>query len=206
MAHDGLRFAEFRERTNPSHIWKSYMAGWRRRAPLFLILLVIASPAPALAASAMEDTIADYIALLVMIFAPVVLIVVFLIIHVLPEKVAFKRKHPQAEAIRALCYVSLVFGGLLWPLAWIWAYGRPVLHKLAYGVDEVEHEHGKAEVVAEIETVQVVVREDVVRLRQHIAAMDNDVPSAEAMRRIRAELAALEARFARADKHIEGSV
>ena len=28
-----------------------------------------------------------------------------------------------------------MFGGLLWPLAWIWAYSKPVMHKLAYGTD-----------------------------------------------------------------------
>ena len=31
--------------------------------------------------------------------------------------------------------LSLIFGGLLWPLAWIWAYSKPVFHKLAYGAD-----------------------------------------------------------------------
>jgi hypothetical protein len=40
--------------------------------------------------------------------------------------------------------LSLVFGGLLWPIAWLWAYTKPVLHKLAYGTDvDEEHGHGK---------------------------------------------------------------
>ena len=31
---------------------------------------------------------------------------------------------------------------MLWPLAWLWAYSKPVLYKLAYGTDVVEpHEH-----------------------------------------------------------------
>ena len=58
-------------------------------------------------------------------------------VHILPEKIAHKRHHPQFEAIRTLCLLSLVFGGLLWPLAWIWAYTKPVMHKLAYGTDKV---------------------------------------------------------------------
>jgi hypothetical protein len=33
----------------------------------------------------------------------------------------------------------LVFGGLLWPIAWLWAYTKPVLYKRAYGVDKVPH-------------------------------------------------------------------
>lgn len=32
-----------------------------------------------------------------------------------------------------------MFGGLLWPLAWLWAYSKPVLYKLAYGTDRVPH-------------------------------------------------------------------
>ena len=57
-------------------------------------------------------------------------------VHVLPEKIAHKRHHPQLEAIKTLCLLSLVFGGLLWPLAWLWAYTKPVGYKLAYGTDK----------------------------------------------------------------------
>jgi hypothetical protein len=86
-----------------------------------------------------EDTLATIIALLVLFVVPVVLIVLFWLVHILPEQIAHKRHHPQFEAIRTLCLLSLVFGGLLWPLAWIWAYSKPVLHKLAYGTDKVGH-------------------------------------------------------------------
>jgi len=37
--------------------------------------------------------------------------------------------------------LSLVFGGLLWPIAWLWAYSKPVLYKMAYGTDKVAHAH-----------------------------------------------------------------
>ena len=53
----------------------------------------------------------------------------------MPEKIAEKKKHPQTHAIHCLCLLSLVFGGLLWPIAWLWAYTKPVLHKMAYGTD-----------------------------------------------------------------------
>ena len=46
-----------------------------------------------------------------------------------------KKKHPQTRAIQCLCLLSLFFGGLLWPIAWLWAYTKPVLHKMAYGTD-----------------------------------------------------------------------
>jgi hypothetical protein len=88
----------------------------------------------------MEDKVAWVIAIFVLFVVPVTLIVLFWMVHVLPEKIAHKRHHPQFEAIRTLCLLSLVFGGLLWPLAWIWAYTKPVLHKMAYGTDQASHD------------------------------------------------------------------
>jgi CBS domain containing-hemolysin-like protein len=86
------------------------------------------------------DKLANVMSWVVLVIAPIIGIVVFLLIHILPEKIAEKRHHPQAKAIQCLCLLSLVFGGLLWPLAWLWAYSKPVLHKLAYGTDKAEHE------------------------------------------------------------------
>ena len=86
-----------------------------------------------------EDTLATIIAIVVIFLVPVVLIVLFWMVHVIPERIAHKRHHPQFEAIRTLCLLSLVFGGLLWPLAWIWAYSKPVMYKMAYGTDKLEH-------------------------------------------------------------------
>jgi hypothetical protein len=85
------------------------------------------------------DTVADYMAIFVLVFVPGLLIYVFWMVHILPEKIAEQRGHPQADAIKTLCLLSLVFGGLLWPIAWLWAYSKPVLHKMAYGTDRIEH-------------------------------------------------------------------
>jgi hypothetical protein len=85
------------------------------------------------------DTVADYMAIFVLVFVPGLLIYLFWMVHILPEKIAEKRGHPQADAIKTLCLLSLVFGGLLWPIAWLWAYSKPVFHKMAYGTDRVEH-------------------------------------------------------------------
>src|SRR5436190_16531261 len=60
-----------------------------------------------------EDKLATYIALFVLFVVPVVLIALFWMVHILPEQIAHKRNHPQFEAIRTLCLLSLVFGGLL---------------------------------------------------------------------------------------------
>jgi len=87
------------------------------------------------------DSIANGISWVVLIIAPIIGIAVFWMVHILPEKIAEKKKHPQAKAIQCICLLSLVFGGMLWPIAWLWACTKPVLHKMAYGTD-VDESHG----------------------------------------------------------------
>jgi hypothetical protein len=101
------------------------------------VLLLLPAPAHAsLLSPEMEDKMANVLAVVVLFIVPVGLIVLFWLVHVMPEKIAHRRHHPQFEAIRTLCLLSLVFGGLLWPLAWLWAYTKPVGYKLAYGTDK----------------------------------------------------------------------
>jgi hypothetical protein len=85
------------------------------------------------------NTVADYLAVFILVFVPALLIYLFWMVHILPEKIAERRGHPQADAIKTLCLLSLVFGGLLWPIAWLWAYSKPVFYKMAYGADVVHH-------------------------------------------------------------------
>lgn len=89
--------------------------------------------------SGVEDTIAEVVSWIALIVAPIAMIAGFLFVHVLPEKIAEKRNHPQAQAIKVLCFLSLIFGGLLWPLAWLWAYSKPVFYKMAYGTDQGDY-------------------------------------------------------------------
>jgi len=108
------------------------------------------------------DSVANVIAWFALIIAPIVLITVFLLVHILPEKVAHKRRHPQLGAIKCLCLLSLVFGGLLWPIAWLWAYSKPVLHKMAYGTDvDDSHESpdGGKSATSELEQLRARVAE-----------------------------------------------
>ena len=114
------------------------------------------------------DTAANVLSWVVLVVVPVVGIVVFWLIHILPEKIAEQRRHPQAKAIQTLCLLSLLFGGLLWPLAWLWAYTKPVLHKLAYGTD-VADDHG-GELARETEMVEA--RDDIGQLRERLAALE----------------------------------
>ena len=79
------------------------------------------------------------LAWVVIVVAPVIAIGLFLVVHVLPEKIAEKNHHPQQDAIKTLCFLSLVFGGMLWPFAWLWAYTRPVVYRAVYGTEKHEH-------------------------------------------------------------------
>ena len=108
-----------------------------RLAPLITFAL-LALPAHAHASlfhGETLDSIANGISWVVLIIAPIIGISIFWLVHILPEKIAHKKMHPQTRAIQCLCLLSLCFGGLLWPIAWLWAYSKPVLHKLAYGTD-----------------------------------------------------------------------
>jgi CBS domain containing-hemolysin-like protein len=128
---------------------------------LFIALTFLALPSRAHASflhGETLDTVANVIAWFAFIIVPPVLIVVFLLVHILPEKVAEKRRHPQLGAIKCLCFLSLCFGGLLWPIAWLWAYSKPVLHKLAYGTD-VDDSHGEKPATSELEQLRVRVAE-----------------------------------------------
>src|SRR5262245_45621129 len=52
------------------------------------------------------DSVADVLAIVVLIVVPIAAIVAFWLVHILPEKVAEKRHHPQKEAIKTLCLLS----------------------------------------------------------------------------------------------------
>ncbi|HTJ91581.1 MAG TPA: DUF3302 domain-containing protein [Pararobbsia sp.] len=91
-----------------------------------------------------EDTLANAISWVAITVMPVVAIYLFWKIHVLPEVIAEKRHHPQAEAIKVLCLLSLVFGGLLWPLAWLWAYMKPIQVPIVRGTRRATTAHERS--------------------------------------------------------------
>ncbi|HYJ04197.1 MAG TPA: DUF3302 domain-containing protein [Chthoniobacterales bacterium] len=136
----------------------------RRGAMLFLVFLGVALlPQPAHASlfqGEALDTVANVMSWLVLFIVPIVVISVFWLVHILPEKIAHKKRHPQTKAIQCLCLLSLFFGGLLWPLAWLWAYSKPVMHKLAYGTDvDDSHDDHVAEPENETEKLRARVAE-----------------------------------------------
>jgi CBS domain containing-hemolysin-like protein len=138
------------------------LAGW-------LVLLAAAPARAAFLSGDALDTAADWLALVVIFVVPCVVIVLFWIVHVLPEKIAHKRHHPQRDAIQTLCLLSLVFGGLLWPIAWLWAFTKPVGYRAAYGTDKHEDYYHE---MAEKHRAGGLVREEVFHLREDLEAME----------------------------------
>jgi len=118
------------------------------------------------------DAVANGIAWVVLIIVPVVMLGGFWLVHILPEKIAEKNHHPQVKAIQTLCLLSLVFGGLLWPLAWLWAYTKPVLYKMAYGTDVGEEHHGKSADAPETVAGPEAAREEIEHVRARLAALE----------------------------------
>ena len=174
--------------------WETAPKGWRMATAALLALLVAT---PAHASFMQGETLAkaaNVIAWVVIVIVPIVAIVAFWMVHVLPEKIAHKRHHPQTEAIQVLCLLSLVFGGLLWPLAWLWAYTKPVLYKMAYGTDKAAGDHAEAPATEGVEGRDL--RADVGRLRADLEKLVSRGGAPAELTEIRDRLAALEPRLA----------
>jgi hypothetical protein len=148
---------------------KTRLAYTRWVTGAFLLLLMLFQSYAHASEGEVIDAVADVLTWVVLVVAPVVGIAVFLMVHILPEKIAEKKKHPQTDAIKTLCLLSLVFGGMLWPLAWLWAYSKPVMYKLAYGTDKAEHGHDDAGVPAG-GTSDV---EELKRLRKQVSQLES---------------------------------
>jgi hypothetical protein len=147
-----------------------WRTAWGRRHGIAALLpALLAGPALAAEGDSAVDKIADVMAIFVLLVVPAIVIVLFWMVHVLPEKIAHKRHHPQRDAITTLCLLSLVFGGLLWPLAWLWAYTKPIGYRSAYGTDKHEDYYDE---MAEKHRDGSLVREDLVHLREDLDAME----------------------------------
>jgi hypothetical protein len=180
-------------------------------APKDFVLKLIHSPrllgigalaaAPAAKASYLPPDMlasaATGIAWFVVFVVPIAVIVLFWMVHVLPEKIAHKRHHPQREAIHTLCLLSLAFGGMLWPLAWLWAYVKPVGYQVAYGTekhDDYFHEQSEKAHAGEL------LEHEIAHLREELDAMEAKGALSAELKQVRRNLAvALQARRAEAD-------
>jgi hypothetical protein len=174
-----------RSLTRPTHSANSMMI----RIRILLAAAAACAPLGAYASSATGDTldtIATVLAWVVIIVAPLLCIGIFLAVHVIPEKIAEKTHHPQQNAIKTLCFLSLVFGGMLWPLAWLLAFTRPVAFRMVYGTEKHENyfvEMGEKAARGELDAL------DLEYLRDEIAEMSSRGALPQAIRGLPAILA-----------------
>jgi CBS domain containing-hemolysin-like protein len=134
------------------------------------------------------DAAAMYLAWFIIVFVPIGGIVLFWLVHILPEKIAHKRHHPQRDAIQMLCLLSLVFGGLLWPIAWLWAYTKPAGYRLAYGTEKHEdyyHELGEKARAGDL------LEHELAHLREELDAMAAKGSLSAELKALRRDLAAV---------------
>jgi len=168
----------------------------RRGVTLFAAALatLLAAPAHAsfLSGEAL-DTVADVIAIIVLIVVPIIAIVVFWLVHVLPERFAEKRHHPQTAAIQTLCLLSLFFGGLLWPIAWLWAFTKPIGYRMAYGTDKREEWH---EEMGEKAKAGDLLYYELEHLRKELNTMAERGALSPKLKQLRADLEAIQPKAA----------
>jgi hypothetical protein len=62
------------------------------------------------------------------VFAVLVLVGVIVLVSLgkLPGQLAQNWNHPQASAINALSWIGIATGGILWPIAFVWAFIKPL--------------------------------------------------------------------------------
>ena len=164
--------------------------GLRPTASLLVFALTLCFPSAARASflsPELEDKLAGFIALAVIFVVPVVLIVLFWMVHILPEKIAHKRHHPQFEAIRTLCLLSLVFGGLL--VAVGVAVGLLETGHVQDGLRHGQGRHDEGESPSDEAAQAATLKDRIARLEERASPAD--------LQALRADVDALEAKFAR---------
>lgn len=160
----------------------------------FLVALLVLGATPfaadaSLLSPEMEDKVANFISWFVLIALPPAGIALFWMVHILPEKAAEKRHHPQKEGITVLCLLSLVFGGLLWPFAWLWAYTKPIAYKGAYGTDKHDdYFHHESNRLHSGEVTDAGVQNDMRVLRDELDTMALKHPLTPELEAVRAKL------------------
>ncbi len=70
-------------------------------------------------------TALDIFALIVLVVLAAAAVAIWIILGMMPGRIARQRKHPQAEAINVCGWWGVITMGLLLPVAWVWAYTNP---------------------------------------------------------------------------------
>jgi len=72
----------------------------------------------------------DWFALFVLLVLAVAAVAGWVVLGMMPGRIARKRKHPQSDAIAVCGWWGVITMGLLLPIAYIWAYTNSTPGKL----------------------------------------------------------------------------
>jgi CBS domain containing-hemolysin-like protein len=147
------------------------------------------------------DTAANVLSWVVLVIVPVAAIGAFFYVHILPELIAERRQHPHKQSIKVLCILSLFFGGLLWPFAWLWAYTKPIGYRAIYGTER--HDDYYLE-LGEKARAGKLSAEEFAYLRGELTAMGAKGPLPPALGRLAADLDVIAAENAAASERARG--
>jgi hypothetical protein len=88
---------------------------------------MLAMSSGAAGASEMDVTFGALDAFAFLVFAVLIFVAVAIVVSLgqLPGRLARKWGHPYASAVNAAGWIGIATGGLLWPLALIWAFAVP---------------------------------------------------------------------------------
>ena len=67
----------------------------------------------------------DYFALAVLVILATTAVVIWVVLGIMPGRIAKQRNHPHADAISVCGWWGVLTMGLLLPIAYIWAYSNP---------------------------------------------------------------------------------
>jgi hypothetical protein len=67
----------------------------------------------------------EYLALAVLLILVAAVVVIWVVLGMMPGRIARDRNHPHADAISVCGWWGVLTLGLLLPLAYIWAYSNP---------------------------------------------------------------------------------
>jgi hypothetical protein len=68
----------------------------------------------------------DIFAIIVLVILLLAAVAIWVVLAMLPGKIAKSRNHPQAEAINIGGWLGALFAGVAWPIFLIWAYTKPI--------------------------------------------------------------------------------
>lgn len=68
----------------------------------------------------------DIFAIVVLAVIALVALAAWIMLAMLPGRIARSRGHPQADAINVGGWLGAILGGVLWPVFFIWAFTKPI--------------------------------------------------------------------------------